>query len=246
MSALGHYLEVEGIATTVVSLVRLHSKIIKPPRSLFVPFELGRPLGPPNNPSLQSQVLESALALLESDDGPSVLVDFDYVGADAGFDPNWMPPINECLPIDGAEIDTVSFMLHAEVKSLQEGYTQATVARGRTTVGVAKLSMDEILKHIISFLKEPHEKSPRDDLSAAMVLRFGVDDLKAYYYEVATLSGCPTSMQLGNWFWRHTVAGKILIALRAAALESDDKRFHIVCGSHVVPRFWVLELNLQG
>jgi hypothetical protein len=244
VSALGHYLEVEGIATTIVSLVRLHSEIIKPPRSLFVPFELGRPLGPPNNPRLQSHVLESALALLESDDGPSVLVDFDHIGVDGDFDPNWMPPINESLPIELVGIDAVRLMLFAEVASLQAAYTLATAARGRTTVGVVKLSMDEIVNHMVSFLKGPHKKSPRDELSAAMVLRFGADDLKAYYYEAATLNGHPSSWQLGNWFWRHTVAGKILIALRAAALVSDDKRFHTVCGSHVVPRIWILELNL--
>jgi hypothetical protein len=244
VSALGHYLEVEGIATTIVSLVRLHSEIIKPPRSLFVPFELGRPLGSPNNLNLQSQVLESALALLELDDGPSVLVDFDHVGDDASLDPNWMPPINDDLSIELVEIDAVRLMLLAEVKSLQESYTLATAARGRTTVGVAQLSMDKIVNHIVSFLKGPHEKSPRDDLSAAMVLRFGADDLKAYYFEAATLSDLPTSWQLGNWFWRHTVAGKVLIALRAAALKSDNKRFHIVCGSHLVPRIWIWELNL--
>jgi hypothetical protein len=244
VSALGHYLEVEGIATTIVSLVRLHSEIIKPPRSLFVPFELGRPLGPPKNSSLQKQVLEGALALLESDDGPSVLVDFDHVGDDAGLDPNWLPPINESPPIAKAEIDAVRFMLLAEVTSLQAAYIEVSATRGRTTVGVSQLNLDEISDHIVSFLKGPHEKSPRDDLTATMALRFCADDLKAYYYEAATLNGHPSSWQLDNWFWRYTVAGKILITLRAAALESDDKRFHTVCGSHFVPRIWVLELNL--
>jgi hypothetical protein len=135
-------------------------------------------------------------------------------------------------------------MLLAEVASLHESYTQANIRGGRTTVGVAQLSMVEIVDHIVSFIIGPHEKSPRDDLSAVMVLRYGADDLKAYYNESATISGHPTSWQLGNWFWRHTVAGQILIALRAAAVESNNKRFHSICGSQIVPRVWVLELNL--
>ncbi|MBT5161958.1 MAG: hypothetical protein HOL89_19300, partial [Alphaproteobacteria bacterium] len=49
MSALGHFLEEEGIATTIISLIRVHSEKVRPPRSLFVPFELGRPLGAPND-----------------------------------------------------------------------------------------------------------------------------------------------------------------------------------------------------
>jgi hypothetical protein len=209
-----------------------------------VPFELGRPLGPPNNPSIHSQVLESALTLLTSDQGPSVLVDFDYVEDAENLDPNWMPPIDVALPIEEAEIDLVRLMLLAEVASLHEAYTKAKIRRRRTTVGVAQLSMVEIVDHIVSFFIGPHEKSPRDDLSAVMVLRYGIDDLKAYYNESATLSGHPTSWQLGNWFWRHTVAGKILIALRAFAVESNHKRFRAVCGSQIVPRIWVLELNL--
>ena len=77
MSVLAHYLEEEGLATTIVSLVRLHSETIEPPRSLFVSFELGRPLGQPNNHVLQREVLEQALGLLESDNGASLMSDFD-------------------------------------------------------------------------------------------------------------------------------------------------------------------------
>ena len=169
-----------------------------------MPFELGRPLGPPNNPSIQSQVLESTLTLLTSDQGPSVLVDFDYVGGAAYLDPNWIPFFDVALPIEEAEIDLVRLTLLAEVASLHEAYTQAKIRRGRTTVGVAQLSMDEILDHIVWFFMGPHEKSLRDVLLAVMVPRYGADYLKAYYNESATTSGHYTSWQLGNWFWRHT------------------------------------------
>jgi hypothetical protein len=42
---------------------------------LWVPFELGRPLGLPDDPALQTRVLVAALKLLEAEKGP-VLEDF--------------------------------------------------------------------------------------------------------------------------------------------------------------------------
>ena len=75
MGALSHYLEREGIPTTQISLIREHTEIIRPPRALWVPFELGRPLGAPENPELQHRVLLAALELLDAPEGP-LLVDF--------------------------------------------------------------------------------------------------------------------------------------------------------------------------
>ena len=62
--------------TTGISLVREHTQQMQLPRFLWVPFELGRPFGAPNEPDFQRRVLRSALELLERDDGPVVLADF--------------------------------------------------------------------------------------------------------------------------------------------------------------------------
>ncbi|UCG38011.1 MAG: hypothetical protein JSV00_07355 [bacterium] len=75
MGALAHYLEDEGLSTTQISLVREHTLRIRPPRALWVPFELGRPLGPPGEPEIQARVLRAALQLLERPSGP-VLEEF--------------------------------------------------------------------------------------------------------------------------------------------------------------------------
>ncbi len=63
-------IEREGIATVSISLLREVASQIKPPRALFVPFPMGHPLGEPNNPALQHQVIAEALRLLERDDVP--------------------------------------------------------------------------------------------------------------------------------------------------------------------------------
>ena len=63
------------MATTQISLIREHTERIRPPRALWVPFELGRPLGVPDDEAFQIRVLLHALKLLEARSGP-VLEDF--------------------------------------------------------------------------------------------------------------------------------------------------------------------------
>lgn len=63
-------LERERITTVSLSLLREVATLIKPPRTLFVPFPMGFPLGEPNNPELQQRVIAAALALLERNDVP--------------------------------------------------------------------------------------------------------------------------------------------------------------------------------
>ena len=54
--------------TTGISLVREHTQQMQLPRFLWVPFELGRPFGAPNEPDFQRCVLRTALELLERKD----------------------------------------------------------------------------------------------------------------------------------------------------------------------------------
>ena len=70
MNALGRFLEDEGLATTGISLVREHSEWMAPPRILWVPFRLGRPLGRPGDAAFQHRVIDAALALLDAPSGP--------------------------------------------------------------------------------------------------------------------------------------------------------------------------------
>ena len=49
MSALAHMLEERGTPTTVIALARNQAEKTRPPRALFVPFQLGRPLGTPED-----------------------------------------------------------------------------------------------------------------------------------------------------------------------------------------------------
>ena len=55
--------------------MREHTEVVRPPRALWVTFELGRPLGVPDDPAFQSRVLRAALAMLDRTDGP-LIVDY--------------------------------------------------------------------------------------------------------------------------------------------------------------------------
>ncbi len=63
-------IERENITTTSVSLLREVTSIIHPPRALWVSYPMGFPLGAPNHPALQHQVIAAALALLPRTDVP--------------------------------------------------------------------------------------------------------------------------------------------------------------------------------
>lgn len=77
MSLVAAELERRGVATVVIQLLREVAEKVRPPRALFVPFKHGYPLGAPNDPSRQHQVIEAALGLLEDESlTPPALVDY--------------------------------------------------------------------------------------------------------------------------------------------------------------------------
>ena len=213
MSALGHYLEREGIATVHVSLVRPHSEKIRPPRGLWVPFELGRPLGMPDNADFQRRVLHAALSLLERTDGP-VLEDFTDDAPDAGAMAGWRAP----------DLSQAGGDVAHEMSLLKPAYQRFTSERGRTTVGNSGLTIAELVPYLRSYLDGTPAPATRDDISGPQQMRFACDDLKAYYLEAAMADGPGGSFQMSDWFWGDTAAGDLLLQLRGRLL-GDEHRY---------------------
>lgn len=56
--------ERSGIPTVCLSLLREVTEKVRPPRSLFLPFPIGYPLGGPDQPELQHSIIQTALELL--------------------------------------------------------------------------------------------------------------------------------------------------------------------------------------
>jgi hypothetical protein len=229
VGALAHYLESEGIPTTQISLIREHTETIRPPRALWVPFELGRPLGAPENPAFQRRVLLSALELLEAIQGP-VLADFpdeapkDTVGFGEGAE-GWSCPISFSTETrEETDLERLRTSLKREVAELWPWYELSIEKRGRTAV--VEFGPETASELLSIFALEGRLENPKTDLSPATALRLATQDLKAFYFEAATArpgSASPASGEFSRWFWLETAAAGILRAAKERCLnETDD------------------------
>jgi hypothetical protein len=234
--------EEEGLATTQISLIRIHSERTVPPRALWVPFELGRPLGVPNDPAFQKQVMKAAFALLDAENGP-ILTDYpeDVPEQATALDEDAMMgmvcPIDLPKPPDAsAPTSEIGIALMKEIASLAPWYDLAVRTRGRTTVGPSGLSIDAAAKYLAAFLDDRNAAPPRDDMPAARVLKLAYEDLKAYYGESITAqAGFNTSKRVEDWLFNETVLGKALWRLRAICRDSDDEYHQYLGRNSIVP-----------
>jgi D-proline reductase (dithiol) PrdB len=71
-------IEKRGIPTIGISLVGSVSEKIKPPRTVFLPFPFGHPLGVPNNASQQRSVLTATLDALYDIEKPGSIISLPY------------------------------------------------------------------------------------------------------------------------------------------------------------------------
>jgi hypothetical protein len=230
VGALGHYLEEQGIATVGISLIRPQTENTKPPRALWVPFELGRPFGPPSDPAFQRRVLLAALRLLEREKGPVIIEDFADDDPRARPDPAWRSPVP---PAAGGDLGE---RLVAELALLQDAHRHWVARWARTTVGLSGLAILEAGHYVAEWVRGKSPPSPREGYSAPLLMRFAVDDLKAYCLEAAAAGTAqPSSRQLGDWLWNDSATGAALHALREACLASDDERVKLIAGNFLVP-----------
>ena len=239
VGGLAHFIEEEGVPTTQISLIRPHTEAIKPPRALWVPFDLGRPLGVPNDARFQKRVLLSVLNLFEESSGP-VLRDFPEDAPTAkAADVVWAGPVNLARKkIDLSDPGAMRAAFKKEIVELRAGYKLAVKTQRRTTVGVSGLEMDQIVDFIGDFL-DSVPANPREDISLAFSLNFAVDDLKAFYYEAAAAqqpgSVSPTAEDLDDWFWGETAAAKVLFAVKDRCLKKDDKMMQLLGKILLIP-----------
>ena len=239
MGVLAHYLEEEGLATTQISLIREHTEIIKPPRALWVPFDLGRPLGAPNDPDFQMKVLRKALELLEAPHGP-VLMEFteDAPVTEAQEGPLACPVSFAKTEESAGAVEQMISTFKQEVGQMRNWYDLAAQKRGRTTMGISGLTPEKIADFLAAFVQGDRETNPQAGVPLATALRMAVEDLKAYYLEAMTAQpGQSTnSSTLANWFWSQTMAAKTINAIREICLEMSGDEFQILGKFLLVPR----------
>jgi D-proline reductase (dithiol) PrdB len=71
-------IEKTGIATVGVSIVRQYTEKVQPPRTVFVKWPFGHPLGEPGNASQQRTVVLEALKALYAISTPGEIIDLPF------------------------------------------------------------------------------------------------------------------------------------------------------------------------
>lgn len=239
MGGLAHYLEDEGIPTTSLSLIRAHTEKIRPPRALFVPFELGRPFGGPDQPDFQRRVLRDCLDLFNRPAGP-VLEDFPDLPPGADEEQHgWACPVSFAPPTASlSDSEAIEQALLGEIALLRPWYEESRRRRGRSAFGLSNSTPEEIARFLAAFvvhLDRTPNPDPTKPLGIAYKLR--ADDLRQYYIEaaIARPDSRATDIEILNWMWAETTLGKLLVAVRDWAYECEDPTLRKLALSAMVP-----------
>ena len=201
-----------------ISLVREQTAQVRPPRALWVPFPLGRPLGVPGDPAFQLDVIRAALGLLATATEPTI---DDYpVDAPIGGEEPWACPLNLATDPD----DSLSGRIRAEVARLRPWAAETRRARGRTPFGLSGAAadqVDEVVDALVTVaetgeLGEPPTSAVEWAHPMPLLLRHLAEDLRSYYHEAIAAQPGPTPPDhdaLNDWIFEGTAFGELLLVL---------------------------------
>lgn len=212
--------------------MRENTERIAPPRALWVPFELGRPFGAPNDPDFQVKVLRAALDLLASESGP-VLADFpeDAPPAPPTDDgEGWACPV--AFPPPPADPGDLAAAVEAEIGGLAPWYDESVRTLGRTSVGAGDLDIAQAADYAARFL----EGSPETGREAAVRLKYAIEDLKAFYSEAALARPGASSLEVADWLWNETALGRLMRQLASVLGDCGDADLAYFADNSLVPR----------
>lgn len=209
---------------------------MRPPRAVWVPFELGRPLGKPDDRDFQRRVLDAALDLLDRDCGP-VITDYaeEVEGASSDDMEGWVCPMPVRAGLE-ADDDPAATLL-AEVSSLRQWHDLFRERRdSRTTVGACPIELEEIAKGLVAMLDDVNAGAI-GELDPAQFAKLGSEDIKAFYTEAAlAMPGSKTWMEIADWLWGETELARVLFALKEACIDSNNPKLQTVGNRVMVPR----------
>ncbi len=239
MCALGHKLEEQGFSTVALASIRAQAEKTRPPRALWTAAAMGRPVGEPSDAGFQTRVVKAALALLERTDGPVILEDFPEDPPGLTNTPDWTAPAMTTAA-EFASPSAWQAAFAAELAALMPLWHAAQARFGRTSVGLSHQAPADWPTFAAQVLSGALPVVPFLETTALSV-RFLCDDVKALYGEAAQAEGPkPSPGQVDTWFWRQTVAGGLLQALRRVAMDSNNNALKTVGGRFFVPTPWVV------
>jgi hypothetical protein len=244
VGALANFIERAGVATTSISLIREQSEAVQPPRALWVPFALGRPLGSADDAEFQKQVIRAALAMLATATSPTIS---DYpIEAPAEADAqSWVCPVN--FPV--AQSSSIEEQLQAEVVRLAPWSAETRSVRGRTLFGVTGARADEIEALARAFgaiadngdVVNPPAAGINWAFEMPLLLRHMADDLRTFYHEAIAAQpgpGAPNHEALNAWIFAGTALGEALQAVARHLTVLDTHEAKLVRGLLIPEGFY--------
>lgn len=188
----------------------------------------------PHDAAFQRRVLLAVLRLLEAPSGP-VLEDF-----------RGEAPRTEVDEIEGVACpvtfgkaptsDDPGAALAREIEEIAPWYDLARQRRGRTTVGVSGVSVEDCARIVGSYLNGRDGRNI-NGLSAGETLKLAYEEIRAYYFEAAGgRPGGAQATEILRWFWFKTAAGRAFAQLQKVCLASRDESAKLFAGNSLVPR----------
>ncbi len=216
--------------------MREHTEALRPPRALWVPFMLGRPLGAPGDPAFQKRVMVAALSLLERDAGP-LLEDFpeDALRTDSEEEIE-----AAACPVAFAPVSAAAGPVEAvieEIRQLHMWHELGVQRRARTALGATDLPPEALARFIGTYAEGGDAPAFREGLTVPDALRLACEELKEFYFEArAAQPGSHGSTALRDWFWVETAAGRLLLGLHAALEHHRDPLVRDFAVTSLIPR----------
>lgn len=240
MGALANFIERAGVATASISLIREQSEAVRPPRALWVPFDLGRPLGTADDPAFQKGVLRAALGMLATSIEPTI-EDYPLEAPDKQEAAQWVCPVS--FPI--AEDDSLASRLQGEVARLAPWAAETRKRRGRTLFGVTGASpnqVDAVAQALVAVAESGDLASaPASDVDwqfeMPLLVRHLADDLRTYYHEALAAqpgTGSPDHNALNDWIFGQTALGDVLQQI-AGHLTADGTPMALLVRKLLIP-----------
>lgn len=211
------------MATTGISLIREQTVAMRLPRFLWVPFELGRPFGAPNEPDFQRRVLHDALALFERDSGPPVLADFPDDAPHSVEEAVWACPVSFGPTTEDADLAAATIAEMTRLAPWLEG-TRELVANSAMT-----------REEMVATLGRAADPDAMPD--SVEVIRLAADDLRTWYLHAAAHQpGRASAADRQRWFWEDTALARLLGTVVMRLRDEDDPLLRMFAERAVVPR----------
>ena len=95
MGLIQRVIESSGIPTIGISINRAYTESVKPPRSIFLDWPFGHPLGEPGNVRQQAAVLAKLFEALYTIDTPGTIGDVGWGWGQENYPPACFPTAGE-------------------------------------------------------------------------------------------------------------------------------------------------------